>query len=142
MFGKCLSDVSYKLYKMFRVAVGNVHTDVLDVGDGLNNGTQLLQVPLPRPCAGRDVLSNNANHFTTFVTAIFDDHNHLIMFPNILYLYKHDKLWNHLSIVSWKLTMHHVNRFTLKFFIFFNKSCLKFFKYTGFVNSYVIYNII
>ena len=37
MVGKILSDVPQKLYKVLRVTIGNVHTDVLHFWDSFNN---------------------------------------------------------------------------------------------------------
>lgn len=56
MLGELLSDFPDKLHKVLGVAVGHVQTDVLESGDGLHDGTQLLQVCVAAPRASSYVL--------------------------------------------------------------------------------------
>ena len=65
VFGECLPDIADKLYKVLWVAIGHVHTDVLEIRDGLDDGTQFLQVALTCPCACCYMLSKNTipSHF-------------------------------------------------------------------------------
>lgn len=56
VFGELSSDRLDKLHKVLRVAVGHIQTDVLESRDGLQDGTQLLQICSAAAWAGSYML--------------------------------------------------------------------------------------
>lgn len=60
MFGELSSDCLDKLHKVLRVAVGHIQTYVLEGGDGLQDGAQLLQICFAAAWAGSYMLWRKA----------------------------------------------------------------------------------
>ena len=69
--GELSSDRLDKLHKVLGVAVGHVQTDVLEGGDGFQDGTQLLQIGNAAAWAGGYVLRREKKAPTAFFKQMF-----------------------------------------------------------------------